>query len=253
MKVFCFVVLLLFTGVSSAQEITVAAAADLQLALRQITKRYESETGSHVRLSFGASGNLVTEIENGAPYDLFFSADVDYARRLVSDNRAVPDTLYEYAVGRLVLWAPANSSLDVQKGLALLTDPRVRKIAIANPKHAPYGRAAEQALAAAGIYDKVKNKLVLGENISQTEQFVSSGNADVGLVSLSLVVTPPGQTPAHAGKYWMVPADLYKPVRQAAVVIKGAHEKAASQFLVFVRSPEARRILKDYGFEEAHN
>lgn len=251
MRILWIVSLLLAAGLASAQEITVAAASDLQNALRRITQNYEKQTGEHVRLSFGASGNLVAEIENGAPYDLFFSADIGYAQRLITDGRALPDSLYEYAVGRLVLWVPANSPLDVQKGFTLLTNPRVHKIAIANPKHAPYGRAAEQALKSAAVYERVKDKLVLGENISQTKQFASSGNADVGLVSLSLVVTPPGAGSASGGKYWVVPSTMYSPVKQAAVVIKGTHTSAAAKFLAYIKSDAGRRTLKEYGFEEA--
>ena len=231
-----------------AQEITVAAAADLQFALKDIAQRYETKTGVQVKMTFGSSGNLFAAIENGAPYDLFFSADTDYAKKLASTGRGMRDTVYEYAVGRLVLWTPKSSALDVQRGMKLLADAHVRKIAIANPRHAPYGRAAVQAMKSAAIYDQVRSKLVLGENISQTAQFVESGNADVGLLSLSLVIAQPGKAAALPGKYWMVPEKLYEPVRQAAVVIKGTHEQAARQFLDFVKSEEGRTVLKQYGF-----
>lgn len=233
---------------TAAQEITIAAAADLQFALQDIAHRYESKTGQHVKLSFGSSGNLFAALQNGAPYDLFFSADTEYAKKLAASGVGAPGTVYEYAVGKLVLWAPNSSSLDVQRGMELLVLPQVHKIAIANPKHAPYGRAAEQALKAAGVYMQVEPKLVLGENISQTAQFAASGNADVGLVSLSLVISPPGKKAVMPGKYWVIPQKLYAPLRQAAVVIKGAHQRSAQRFLDFVKSEEAQKILREYGF-----
>lgn len=233
-----------------AQEITVAAAADLNLALKQIAQRYQAKSGVRVKLTFGSSGNFFTAIENGAPYDVYFSADIDYPRQLEAGGFAEPGTLYEYAVGRLVLWAPSNSPLDLSEGMKVLTSAKVRKIAIANPKHAPYGRAAEAAMRTAGVYAVAQPKLVMGENISQTAQFVQTGNADVGLIALSLVghASKTGQASID-GKYWMVPANLYPAIRQAAVVIKSSHEKeAAKKFLEFVKSEQAREILMEYGF-----
>ncbi|MGH9524890.1 MAG: molybdate ABC transporter substrate-binding protein [Terriglobales bacterium] len=253
MRAFAIFLLVISALCTQAQEITVAAAADLQFALNDIALRYEAKTGQQVKLTFGSSGNLFAAIQNGAPYDVFFSADTEYAKKLAASGIAVPDTLYEYAVGRLVLWVPQSSSLDVQRGMALLADAAVHKIAIANPHHAPYGHAAEEALKSAGVYDAVEGKLVLGENISQTAQFARSGNADVGLVSLSLVIAPPGKEASMPGKYWIIPQNLYSPLRQAAVVIKGKNEKAASQFLDFVKSGEGRGILKEYGFEAAQS
>ncbi len=259
--------LVLIAALSSpAQEITVAAAADLNAALKQIAHEYESKTGVKTKLTFGSSGNFFTAIQNGAPYDLYFSADVDYPKQLQAAGLTEPGTLYEYAVGRLVLWAPQTSPLDVNAGMKLLTDPRVRKIAIANPKHAPYGRAAVAAMRAAGVYTGAEPKLVLGENISQAFQFVQTGNADVGLIALSLIAHPSkgsqggasdshpsksgqGGTPDIEGKYWMVPAHMYPAIRQAAVVIKSSRQKeAAKKFLEYVKSDQARGILRDYGF-----
>lgn len=248
MKTLAFLGFLLCGLAVLAQEITVAAAADLQYALPEVVQRYETKTGRHVKVTFGSSGNLFAAIENGAPYDLFFSADTQYAQKLAESGNGLPGSLYQYAVGQLVLWAPRSSQLDLQRGMALLAEPQVHKIAIANPRHAPYGRAAEEALKSAGVYDKVEAKLVLGENISQTAQFVESGNADVGLLSMSLVIAPPGKKPAMPGKYWIVPGKLYQPLRQAAIVIKGAHEKSATLFLAFIKSEEGRNILKQYGF-----
>src|SRR5438552_8276965 len=169
---------LLFSICVSAQQITVAAAADLSAALSGIAAAYTKKTGQNVKLSFGASGNLTTQIENGAPFDIFFSADESYPAQLIEKRMADKDSLYRYAVGRLVLWVPNDLPIDVEKlGINALLNPLIKKIAIANPQHAPYGRAAEAALKKLGVYDQIASRLVLGENISQAAQFVESGNA----------------------------------------------------------------------------
>src|SRR5262249_45341151 len=146
-------------------------------------------SGKGTKLSFGSSGNFFAQIENGAPYDLFFSADIAYPQKLEADHLAEPGSLYGYAVGRLALWAPKDSDIDVNKGLLVLTTPAVRKIAIANPQHAPYGRAAVAALQHEKIYDAVRDKLVFGENVSQAAHFLQSRGADIGLISLSLAMS----------------------------------------------------------------
>ena len=187
------VVLLLFLmvgGLGNAQEITVAAASDLQFAFHDVGERFEKETGKHVKLIFGSSGNFFAQLQNGAPFDVFFSADIDYPKRLEAAGLTVPGTLYPYAIGRIVLWVPTQSKLDLNRGLQVLVDPSIHKVAIANPEHAPYGRAAVAALRHENIYDQVSAKFVLGENISQTATFVVSGNADIGIVALSLAVAP---------------------------------------------------------------
>jgi len=250
---FVAVVMLAVSHFAAAQEITVAAASDLNLALKDIVQRYEARTGARIKLTFGSSGNFFTGIQNGAPYDLFFSADIDYPKQLETAGLTEPRTLYEYARGRLVLWAPEGFLLDVKQGMRLLTDAKVRKIAIANPKHAPYGRAAVAAMRSAGVYDAAEPKLVLGENIAQTFQFVQTGNADLGLVALSLISHPSnhGQGRAPEGKYWIVPATMYPAIRQAAVVIRSSREKdAAKKFLEYVKSGEAKEILEHYGFDK---
>jgi molybdate transport system substrate-binding protein len=242
-----------------AQEITVAAAADLNFALKEIAQKYETKTGVKVKVTFGSSGNFFSAIQNGAPYDVYFSADVDYPKQLEAAGLTEPGTMYEYAVGRLVLWAPKDSPLDVTLGMKLLGDARVRKIAIANPKHAPYGRAAVAAMKSAGVFEKAEARLVLGENISQTAQFVQTGNADVGLLALSLVSHPsnisqggaPAMSPTMQGKYWLVPAETYPAIRQAAVVMKASrHKGEAKQFLEYVKSDEAQAIFKKNGFDK---
>ena len=239
---------LLFASIAcTAQEITVAAAADLNYALKEIAQKYESQTGKKVQITFGSSGNFFTGIQNGAPYDVFFSADIDYPRKLEAAGLTVPGTLYQYAVGRIVLWVPNQSKLNLNQGLAVLTDPSVRKIAIANPQHAPYGRAAVAALRSTNLYDRVSSKFVMGENISQTAQFVQSGNADIGIIALSLAKGP---AMANAGRYHMIPSDTYPPIEQAAVVLKSAKDQAAArQFLDFVKSHTGSEVLARYGFD----
>src|SRR4029450_2519889 len=167
-----------------------AAASDLQSALPAIAARFEKNAGGKVTLTFGSSGNFFAQIQNGAPFDVYLSADVDYPKRLEDVGLAEPGSRYEYARGRLVLWARRDAGIDVSRGLSILADSRVRRIAIANPDHAPYGRAAVAALRADGLYDRVRSKLVVGENISQAAQFAESGSADAGLIALSLALSP---------------------------------------------------------------
>jgi molybdate transport system substrate-binding protein len=232
---------------SADREITVAAAADLSNALQEVANNYEKRTGVTVKLSFGASGALTQQIQNGAPFDVFFSADMDYPRQLIAGGHAEGATLYRYAVGRLVLWIPADSPLDVEhKGMDVLLDPSVKKISMANPQHAPYGRAAAAALKHYGLYEKVSDRLVLGENISQAAQFVESGNAQVGFVALAHAVAPAMQ---GKGKYWMVPADAYPPLDQGVALIShSAHQQDAAAFLEYVKSAEVAGLLRRYGF-----
>jgi molybdate transport system substrate-binding protein len=200
-----------------------------------------------MKLSFGASGALTQQIQNGAPFDVFFSADMDYPRQLIAAGEADGTTLFRYAVGRLVLWVPKDSPLDVEhKGIDVLLDPSVNKISIANPQHAPYGRAAAAALKHYGLYDKLSDRLVLGENISQAAQFVESGNAQAGFVALAHATAPAMQ---GKGKYWMVPAEAYPPLDQGVVVISHSpHKQDAMAFLDYVKTPEAIAILQRYGF-----
>jgi molybdate transport system substrate-binding protein len=225
----------------------VAAAADLSTALQEIAGRYEKRTGVAVKLSFGASGALTQQIQNGAPFDLFFSADMDYPRQLIAAGAADGPTLYQYAVGRLVLWVPVDSPLDVEhKGMGVLLDPSIKKIAIANPQHAPYGRAAVAALKRAGLYDQLSYRLVLGENVSQAAQFVESGNAQAGFVALAHAVAPAMR---GKGRYWAVPLEDYPPLAQGAVVLSHAqHKKEAEAFLEFVKTKETVELLRKYGF-----
>jgi molybdate transport system substrate-binding protein len=228
-------------------ELGVAAAADLSTVLKEIGADYEKKSGVRVKLSFGASGALTQQIQNGAPFDVFFSADMDYPRQLIASGQADASSLYQYAVGRLVLWVPSNSPLDIEhQGMNVLLDPSVKKIAIANPQHAPYGRAAVAAMKHSGVYDRVADRLVLGENISQAAQFVESGNAQAGFVALAHAVAPAmrGQ-----GKYWEIPANAYTPLAQGVVVLSHAqHKNEAAQFLEYIKTKEAAELFRKYGF-----
>src|ERR1700688_4302257 len=239
--------LLLPRAFATAQEITVAAAADMSAALPELVAAYAKKTGQAVKLSFGSSGNLTNQIRNGAPFDIFFSADEEYPRQLIAEGLADKDTIYRYAVGRLVLWVPSDSPLDLSKlGMKALLDPSVKKISIANPATAPYGRAAEAALRHFEIYDQVSSRLVLGENVSQAAQFVESGNAQAGLIALSHALAPAMK---NKGRYWPIPLDAYPALNQAAVVLsRSKRQDAARKFLEYLRTPEATSLLADYGF-----
>jgi molybdate transport system substrate-binding protein len=231
---------------ANGQDIHVAAAADLEFALEDLTAQYAKQTGKKVDAIYGSSGNFFAQIQSGAPFDLFMSADIAYARKLVDAGSAEPGTLYQYAFGRIVIWMPENARVDLTTvGWKALLEPSVEKIAIANPEHAPYGRAAVAALRTAGIYDQVRSKLVYGENIAQAAQFIVSGNAQAGIIALSLAASPAMRT----GRRWEIPANTHPPIEQAAVILKNAKDKeGARAFLAFVKSSAGRRILESYGF-----
>ncbi len=230
-----------------AGEVSIAAASDLNFVFKELVADFEKKTGNTVKLSLGSSGNFFAQLSNGAPFDLFFSADIGYPKRLEEAGLAEPGTLYMYAVGRIVVWVPKGSPIDVGTlGIKALQHPSVKKVAIANPKHAPYGRAAVAAMEHYKVYDAVKDKLVLGENISQTSQFVQTGGADIGIIALSLAVAPAMK---ETGAYWEVPVDAYPRLEQGAVVLKAAKDpKTARAFLDFVRSPDSVAMFKRYGF-----
>lgn len=230
-----------------AEEIKVAAAADLNYAMKDLARRFEQRTGNQVLLSFGSSGNFYSQIQNGAPYDVFFSADLDYPKKLAAAGLMDGASVRTYATGRLVLWVSNSSKLDPQKlQMDLLLQPWVKRVAIANPQHAPYGRAAMAALEHFGMKDKVAGKLVLGENISQAAQFVESGNAQAGLVALSLALSPAMK---NAGKSWELPQDAYPEIQQGAGILSSSkHKQAAQAFLDYVTSPEGEAVLEQYGF-----
>ncbi len=244
---------LLFVPCAGAQTpLRIAAASDLQVVFPALTARFERDARHAVVVSFGSSGNFFAQLQNGAPFDLFFSADADYPKRLESSGLTVSGTLVEYASGRIVLWTRNDTHLDLARGLAILAEPRVRRIAIANPEHAPYGRAAVAALRHEGLYDRVRTKFVLGENISQAAQFAQSGNADAGLIALSLALAP---TMRASGRYVDIPASYHPPITQAVVVLRSSRQPdVARQFIAFLQQPDSQRALQEAGFVvPAHN
>ena len=231
----------------SGQEIAVAAAADLKFAMGELAANFEKQTGTKVNVTYGSSGNVFSQIQNGAPFDLFFSADVEYAKKLEVSGQAEPGTLYSYATGRIVIWMLSGINVDLNaQGINALLDPAIQKIAIANPAHAPYGKAAVAAMRQAGIYEKVGPKLVYGENISQAAQFVQSENAQAGIIALSLAISPAMK---DSGKMWLIPAELHPPIEQAAVVVRSSRKKeAAKAFLKYIKSAEGKAVMDKYGF-----
>jgi len=231
----------------AAQELTVAAAADLQFAMQDVTARFQKETGKTVRVIYGSSGNFFQQIQNGAPFDIFFSANLDFAKKLEAAGLAEPGSYYQYARGKIVLWVPKESKIDLTSGMKALLDPSVKKIAVANPQHAPYGQAAVAAMEKENIYERVKDKFVLGENISQTASFVVSGAADVGIVALSLALSP---NMKDKGRYAEVPPSEYPPIEQACVILRSSKSKdTARQFLLFIKTPAIGDVLRSYGFD----
>lgn len=237
----------LLSGQASSREITIAAAADLSSALTEVAANYEKRSGVHVKLSFAASGALTQQIENGAPFDVFFSADMGFPRRIIGGGQADGASLYRYAVGKLVLWAPPDSKLDFEHAaMNVLLDPSVKKISIANPQTAPYGRAAVAALKHYGLYEKISDRLVTAENVAQAAQFVESGNAQVGFVALAHALAPAMK---GNGRYWLVPAEAYPALDQGVVVIsRSAHKQDAEDFVSYIKTPEAAAVLERYGF-----
>jgi molybdate transport system substrate-binding protein len=227
-----------------AQEVTVAAAADLTYCVPVIDAAFENANpGAVVKVSFGSSGNFFQEIRNGAPFDVFLSADMQYPATLAKDGLA--EAPVKYAEGRLVLWT-MKSGVDVSRGLVALRDPAVKHVAVANPDHAPYGRAAKAALIHEHLQEELTPKFVYGENIAQTAQYVQTGNADAGLVAMSLVAAPQF---AHAGHFYEIPAEEYPALDQAAAVTKaGAGNALAKAYVAFLQTDEARKILERFGF-----
>jgi molybdate transport system substrate-binding protein len=238
--------LALVPAAALGQDVRIAAASDLQAALPALVLRFEKQSGRRVAVTYGSSGNFFAQIQNGAPFDLFLSADIDYPRRLERQGLTERGTLTRYAVGRLVLWTRSDSRIDLRRGLEALSSREIRRIAIANPEHAPYGRAAVAALRAAQVYDRVSDRLVFGENIAQAAQFAQSGNADVGIIAMSLV----RGAALRSGVFVEVPASLHPPIEQGAVVLRSAHNIAAArQFIAFLASAEGVAHLRESGFD----
>lgn len=239
---------MLFIPVAAAQNIpTVAAASDLQFAMTELVNQFTKDTGGTVKLAFGSSGNFHRQIREGAPFDIFLSADEGYVFDLAKEGLTVNDgTLY--AVGRIVLIVPPGSPLRADgslKDLAVSLDAgTIKKFAIANPDHAPYGRAARAALKTAGLWDKIEDKLVLGENVSQAAQYATSGSTAGGIIAYSLALSPKVSASAQ---FALIPAEWHEPLRQRAVLTKKASE-AAKSFYAYLQSPPAREVFKKYGF-----
>jgi molybdate transport system substrate-binding protein len=227
--------------------LTIAAAADLKFALEDLVKQFGVKyPATKVNVSYGSSGNFFAQLQNGAPFDLFFSADIAYPRKLAERGLGA-DTVFLYAIGCIVVWVPKDSPVAVDKlGIKSLLEPSIHKIAVANPEHAPYGRAAVAALKALNVYDQVASRLVYGENIAQTAQFVQSGAANVGILALSLAVAPQMR---EAGRFWQVPLDAYPRIEQGGMILKSTKDlETARTFRDFVLGEHGREVLKLYGF-----
>jgi molybdate transport system substrate-binding protein len=221
--------------------LTVSAAADLVYAFTELGQAFEQETGTRVVFNFGSTGQLAQQIEQGAPVDLFAAANVSYVDELARQGLVLPDTVQLYARGRITLWTRADSPLSIDD-IEDLAGPEVRRIAIANPDHAPYGVAAREALQSAGLWDALQPKLILGENVRQTLQYAQTGNVDVAIVALSLSLEEEGQ-------WLLVPQHLHAPIDQALAVVKNTrNENTARAFAQFVNSPDGRAIMRRYGF-----
>jgi len=244
-------ILLVLIGLSMAcktakaeERITIAVASDLRFALGEIVTMFKrTHSAAQIETIYGSSGKLSTQIRQGAPYDIFFSADIAFPRALKADGFGYSEA-QPYGVGHIVLWSQAAGAATLT--FADLTDPSIRKIAIANPEHAPYGKRAEEALKAMGVWDGVEHKLVYGENATQAVQYVQSGNAQVGIVALSLVLGPElsGQ-----GGYVLIPDELHQPLEQGYIITKRAAANSLAQaFTIFFSGNEVRAILARYGF-----
>ena len=236
-----------FAQSGSIDEPTIAAAADLQFALEEIAATFRNETGRSVKLSFGSSGNFARQIRQGAPVQMYMSADENYVRDLARDG-FTRDEGSLYAVGRMVIITPHGSPLKADGSLddlkAALADGRVIRFAIANPEHAPYGRRAEEALRYVGLWEAIRPKLVFGENVSQAAQFATSANAQGGIIAYSLALAP---RVAALGRFDLIPENWHSPLRQRMALIKNAGP-VAERFFEFVQQPPARAIFRKYGF-----
>jgi molybdate transport system substrate-binding protein len=226
--------------------VRVAAAADLNVALGDLIARFRASHEVDVSVSYGSSGTFYAQLLSQAPFDLFLSADVEYPRQLAARGLIVEGTEFVYAIGRLVVWVPAGSPLDIGGGLPALAGPSIAHVAIANPEHAPYGRAAIAALRSAGAYDAIGPKLVFGENVAQALQFAQTGAADAAIVALSLALSP---TLKDHGRFTEVPADLHPRIEQGGAILKWAADVDAARALrAYVLGAEGRSVLRQYGF-----
>lgn len=234
--------------VDHSHSISIAAASDLQFALPGILDEFQkSVPETEIRVTFGSSGNFFAQLTNKAPFDVFLSADISYPEKLIKQGATAEGSLFRYAIGELVLWVPKDSTFDIDsKGLNILTDERVTKIALANPKHAPYGRAAVAALQSAKLYEAVEKKLVLAENIAQAAQFVESGSAQMGLIAHSIANSPAMR---DRGRFVSLPRDSNPPLEQAGVILSWTQEKElAEKFREYLTAGPGRELLGKAGF-----
>lgn len=239
------VMLGLAIGHAQAGEVHVAVAANFIAAVKELAAKFQASTGNQVIISSGSSGKLYAQIKNGAPYEIMLSADAERPEKLEAEKLAVPGTRFTYALGKLVLWSAQAGYVD-PAGRVLATG-KFAHLAIANPKTAPYGEAAQQTLEKMRLWDKLQPKLVRGEDIGQTYQFVASGNAELGFVALAQVKAMAGKYPGAS--YWTVPAADYQPIAQQAVLLeKGRDNPAARAFLAYLRGPAGRRIVEHFGY-----
>jgi molybdate transport system substrate-binding protein len=234
----------LSTDAQQPKKIQIAAASDLKFALDSVANIFRKNNAGTVDITYGSSGKFFEQLSNGAPFDIFFSADISYPKQL-QEKKLTSSEVYPYGVGQIVLW---SKKVDPEKeGIKTLLQSSIKKIAIANPAHAPYGKRAEEALAFYKILDTVKEKLVYGENISQTAQFVTTGAADIGIVALSLALSP--NMKKENGKYFLIPENSHQPLVQGVVLMRQAEGKdLAKNFLEFVKSEKAAAILQHFGF-----
>lgn len=228
-----------------AEDINLAVAANFSLPIGPLAKTFKEKTGHNVLVTTGASGKFYSQIQNGAPFDILLSADTAIPDKLAEEKLAIKETQFTYAIGKLVLWS-AKRELKIQDEKVLLQKD-ISHIAIANPKLAPYGSAAMEVLQKLNILERVKEKIVNGENINQAYQFVTTQNAEVGFIALSQL---PKDDKAVMKNVWIIPQNLYSPIKQDAIVLKnGASKKASTQFIDFLKSQEVKKIIKEFGYE----
>jgi molybdate transport system substrate-binding protein len=248
MKRLSLLFLLLATFGYAAEKVSIAAASNLVFALESLNTEFKrTAPGIEVTATTAASGSLFAQIKNGAPFDVFLSADTDYPKQIIAEKLGDPATLRTFATGRLVLWT-TRTDLDVSDLAAVVRNPTVKKLSLAQPRSAPYGRAAQAALERLGAWSVAQPKIVFGENITQTAQFAETGNADAGFVALSLVLSP---RLANKGRWTEVPPAHYAgvPLDHAGVLtLRGAANPAAKRYLDFLASEPAKKILRDFGY-----
>ncbi len=227
-----------------AEQALVAVAANFIPPFREIATEFEKSTGHNLQVSGGSSGNFYTQIKNGAPFDVFFSADMERPKLLEDEGFGVKDSRFTYAIGRLVLW---STNADLVKGEETVRSKNFKRLAMANPKTAPYGVAAMQAMQKLELWDSLQSQIVMGESIGQTMGFIESGNAQLGFVALSQVMDPKIK---GKGSRWDVPTTLHEPIKQDVILLtKGKDNPAAKALMEFIGSPQAKAIIEHYGYE----